>query len=83
MHECTIKSLRQQLEQQHHNHRHDLDILRQQAQKERAALAQHYTDQITAILATIQQTADLTQSKPATPKTQRNHAKGAGNNKTE
>jgi colicin import membrane protein len=65
---ATIQSLRQQLEQQHHNHRHDLDVLRRQAQEERAALAQHYTDQITAILATIQQTGNPTQSKLATPK---------------
>jgi colicin import membrane protein len=62
---ATIQSLRQQLEQQHH----DLDILRQQAQEERAALAQHYTDQIAAMLATLKQVSGHTQSKPAIPKT--------------
>jgi colicin import membrane protein len=56
-----IQSLQRQLEQQ----RHDLDTLRQQAQEERAALAQHYTDQIVDILATIHHASDPTQSKPA------------------
>lgn len=66
---ATIQALQQQLEQQ----RHDLNTLRQQAQEERAALAQHYTDQITEILATIHQTNDPTQTKPATtPKTNTN-----------
>jgi colicin import membrane protein len=58
----TIQSLRRQLEQQ----RQDLNTLRQQAQDERAALAQHYTDQIAAILATIHQANKSTQVKPAT-----------------
>lgn len=59
---ATIESLQRQLEQQ----RHDLSTLRQQAQAERAALAQHYTDQITAIVATIHHASDPTQTKPAT-----------------
>jgi predicted nucleic acid-binding Zn-ribbon protein len=71
---ATIQSLRQQLEQQRQDHHHDLNALRQEAQDERAALAQHYADQITAIFATIQQAGNPTQSKPVTQKIQRSDA---------
>lgn len=60
---ATIQSLQRQLEQQRHDHHHELHTLQQQAQAERTALAQHYTDQITAILATTHHT---NQTKPAT-----------------
>jgi len=59
---ATTQALQRQLEQQ----RHDLDTLRQQAQEERAALAQHYTKQVTEILATIHHANDPTQAKPPT-----------------
>ncbi len=63
---ATIQVLRQQLEQQHQDHRRDLAALRQEAHDERATLTQHYTDQLTTLLATIHQTSDPTQIKPAT-----------------
>jgi colicin import membrane protein len=71
---ATIQSLRQQLEQQRQDHHRDLNALRQEAQAERASLAQHYADQIAAIVATIHQTSGPTQSTPATArKVQRSH----------
>jgi colicin import membrane protein len=72
---ATIQSLQRQLEQQRDDHRRDLDTLRQQAHDERDTLAKQYTDQIAAILATIQQASHLSQAQPATTaKTQRNHS---------
>jgi colicin import membrane protein len=67
---ATIEALRRQLNQQ----RQDLETLRQQAHDERIALAQHYTDQITALLATLHHT-NPADPKPATPKTHRSRAK--------
>lgn len=80
---ATIQALRQQLEQQRHDHHRDLDAIRQEARDERATLARHYADQIAAVLATIQQTGGHIQSKPATPKTQHNRPHHTKNNKTE
>lgn len=63
---AIIQSLRQQMEQQHQDHRRDLATLRQEAHDERATLTQHYTDQLATLLATLHQTSDPTQTKPAT-----------------
>lgn len=66
---ATVQALRQQLEQERHDHRHDLDTVRHEAHDERTALTKHYTDQIAAMLATLKQVSGHTQSKPAMPKT--------------
>jgi colicin import membrane protein len=71
-HRATIKALERQLDQQYQDHHRELAAIRQYAHDERIALTQQYTDQITTLLATIQQASSHTPSKPAAPKT---HAK--------
>ncbi len=79
---ATAQALREQLEQQRQDHRRELETVRHEAHDERAALARQYTDQIAAVLATVQQVGGHTPSTPATPKISTTTQGGRKNSRT-